>query len=202
MNKKEQIHEMESIDKAVRNKDFEQSDKDLRSSMGSTSQSRSRICDLSCSKTSPSFGSSKQHSSSSDDVEAIEAMLRSIGMDWAIPTLHKTKEALALSSSSSSLDLQQKQKLFGNESISDTSLKAFLSNKFFNKISSSTLISDTSPVSILGEISDLSAVRGNSKERPRTSTPLTNSKTSKSKDGDMFSVESDISSVKNATSWS
>lgn len=164
--------------------------------------SNSGVCELSCSKTSRSAEeSSKQNSTSSDDIGAIESMLRSIGMEWAIPTLHKTKEALALSSSSSSLDLSQKNKVFCNDSVGrEVNLKALLS-KHLHKISSSTSISDMSPVSILGDISDFSAFRANSKERQRTSTPLTTSKnTSKSKEGAVFSMESDISSVNNATS--
>lgn len=165
-----------------------------------TLQNKSGVSDSSNSKSfRSSKESSKQHSSSSDDIEAIESMLKSIGMEWAIPTLHKTREALALSSSSSSLDLSLKQRIFGNDSNdSPTSLKALLSKHLMGRISSSTLISDTSPVSILGEITDISAIQGTSREQQRTSTPLTGSK-NKSTSKEVFSMESDISSVKNTS---
>lgn len=168
----------------------------------SSSHSKSGTCEISCERISHSLlDSSKQTSSSSDDIETIEAMLKSIGMEWAIPTLHKTKEALALSSSSSSLELSQKNKLFGNDSsTSDINLKAFLSKQLYKKLSSSTLISDTSPVSILGEISVFSDNYSHPKDRQRTSTPLTSKNSSKSKEGAAFLMESDISSVNNATS--
>lgn len=166
-----------------------------------SSHSKSGSCEISCERISHNLlDSSKHTSSSSDDIETIEAMLKSIGMEWAIPTLHKTKEALALSSSSSSLELSQKNKLFGNDSsTSDINLKAFLSKQLYKKLSSSTLISDTSPVSILGEISVFSDNHSHPKERQRTSTPLTSKNSSKSKEGAAFSMESDISSVNNVT---
>lgn len=194
------INETKSVERSPSsNHSVENLKHTIDSSTMSSSCNKSGICELSRSRTSRSFGeSSKQNSTSSDDIETIETMLRSIGMEWAIPTLHKTKEALALSSSSSSLDLSLKNKIFCNNSnVSDINLKALLSKHLHKKISSSTSISDTSPVSILGDISDFSALQANSKERPRTSTPLT---TSKSKEGAAFSMESDISSVNNATS--
>lgn len=168
--------------------------------IASSSHSKSGTCEISCEKTSRSFLDSSKQTSSSDDIETIEAMLKSIGMEWAIPTLHKTKEALALSSSSSSLDLSQKNKLFGNDSsTSDINLRDFLSKQLYKKLSSSTSISDISPVNILGEISTLSDIHSQAKERQRTSTPLTSKNSSKSKEGAAFSMESDISSVNNAT---
>ncbi|KAJ8965184.1 hypothetical protein NQ314_004327 [Rhamnusium bicolor] len=142
-------------------------------------------------------------SSSSDDLESIEAMLKSIGMEWAIPTLHKTHEALALTSSSSSQDLSAKKRLKGNESTgSEISLKDFLSKQMVNKVSSSTLKSDASPASLSMEFSEMSAIQlhsGEDKLKQRTSTPITSSKSSKSKGSlkrVVFSEESDLSSVR------
>lgn len=195
-----QIDGAHSVEKSSSSKVSEQHMKTLFESCDQHSKS-SGSCE--CSKTFHSLAeSSKQYSSSSDDIEAIEMMLKSIGMEWAIPTLHKTKEALALSSSSSSSDLSLKNKIFGNDSnVSGISLKALLSKYLFNKVSSSTLISDSSPVSALGELSELSGIHVNSKDRQRTSTPLTVSKTtSRSKEGEFFSMDSDISSVKNTGS--
>lgn len=139
---------------------------------------------------------SLQVSSSSDDTDSIEAMLRSIGMEWAIPTLHKTKEALALTSSSSSLELKRNG---SSNSGSEVSLKQFLNKQV--KVSSSTLRSDASPVSFSGEISELSSIQGNisilEKSNQRTSTPVISSKsTERSGKRVVFSEASDISSVR------
>ncbi|KAJ8961112.1 hypothetical protein NQ318_008789 [Aromia moschata] len=118
-------------------------------------------------------------SSSSDDMQSIEAMLKSIGMEWAISTLHKTQEALALTSSSSSLDVDTKRKAKGNESGgSEVSLRDYLRKQLISKVSSSTMKTDASPASLLSEFSDLSSILVSSKEkqdRKRTSTPLTRS---------------------------
>jgi hypothetical protein len=70
---------------------------------------------------------SQSTSNSSDDVsemDTMETMLISIGMEWAIPTLKKTREALALTSSSSGS---------ASKESGDLSLREFLS-----KISSSS----------------------------------------------------------------
>lgn len=148
-----------------------------------------------CNKTPYTSGDTlKQFSSSCGDIETIEAMLKNIGMEWAIPTLHKTKEALALSSSSSSsFDVPYKHTFGKNRNVCAISLKSSLPKQLFYEISTSNSRSNDSPVSFLEDLSNISALQANSKEQQRTSTPLT---TSKSNDGDVFSIETDISSVK------
>lgn len=153
---------------------------------------------------------SSKHSSSSSccDMKSIEDMLKSIGMDWAIPTLHKTQEALALTSSSSSGDLSSTKKSGRRSaSTSEVSLKDFLKKQMISKISSSSLnCSKESPASFVKECSELSAIQVNSsteKAKQRTSTPVLSSKsTSKSKEDQhqLFTGASDISSVRDSSS--
>ncbi|CAH1175808.1 unnamed protein product [Phaedon cochleariae] len=175
----------------------------LDESAGKTSSSRREQSSSSrtmktAEESSSLRGLTRESSSSGDDLENIESMLKSIGMEWAIPTLHKTQEALALTSSSSS-DLSAKRRRNAS-SESEVSLREMLRQQLLSKISSSTLKTDGSPVSLLGEFSDLSAIHGaNSsldKERQRTSTPVTTSK-SDSKSKLVFSGDSDLSSVRN-----
>lgn len=158
--------------------------------VNNASQDNDTKCNISSKLTS---------SSSTDDIENIESMLRSIGMAWAIPTLYKTQEALALTSSSSSLDVQSKAGLGNESSCSDVSVRNFLAKQIWGKISSSTFQSDVSPESILGEFANLSAIK--SAERQRTSTPVMSSKsTNKSRDSlrnVVFSGDSEMSSVRN-----
>ncbi|CAH2002899.1 unnamed protein product [Acanthoscelides obtectus] len=127
-------------------------------------------------------------SSSSDDVEALEAMLRSIGMEWAIPTLHKTKDALALSSSSSSVDMSSRRNDTADPNIS---LKTFLKKKLAGKLN-------------LSDLTTISAETSGMKERSqRTSTPVVSSKSqnhSKSKDSKLMFSDTELSSVRNDTS--
>ncbi|KAF7284875.1 hypothetical protein GWI33_021451 [Rhynchophorus ferrugineus] len=165
---------------------------------------RSLTCnDLTCSSLSSS--TSLKKSSSSSDMETIEAMLRSIGMDWAIPTLHKTQEALALTSSSSSSNVCLNKNDSSKSSCSEVSLKQFLKKQMLKKISSSSLKCDSSPVSFLQEMSEISAINPNNssaeKTKRRTSTPVLSSKsTSNSKDDQpLFLGTSDISSVRNTS---
>lgn len=171
----------------------------LGSSSSSSSGNRKKCDDSTCGAISLQHFSS----SSSDDVENIEAMLRSIGMEWAIPTLYKTQEALALgSNSSSSLDVSNKKKKNqsdGSGSASEISLRDYLRKKVL-KVSASTMLSDTTPPSFLGDQTELSGIvqcLGNSsvdKSRQRTSTPINDSKsTSKSK---AVFTDSDLSSIK------
>lgn len=154
---------------------------------------------LSCSKSSTTKKAVQMSSSSSDDMETIEAMLKSIGMEWAIPTLHKTKEALALTSSSSSLELSSKKQVVSNSmSESEVSLKQYLKKQI--KISSSTLRSDASPASFSADLSELSSIQANNsneKSHQRMSTPVVSSKsTEKSERKVTFSAGSDISSIR------
>ncbi|XP_049822284.1 nucleolar protein dao-5 isoform X3 [Aethina tumida] len=133
-------------------------------------------------------------SSSSDDIESIEAMLKSIGMEWAIPTLHKTKEALALCSSST--DSEPGQKSGRANTKRDSNLVNYLRQQLIKKISSSTLASNTSN-SLLGEFSDLSSIHSKSQEKTeqRTSTPVQR----KVSLVQAFSGDSDLSSVRNVS---
>ncbi|XP_050301000.1 uncharacterized protein LOC126739385 isoform X2 [Anthonomus grandis grandis] len=166
----------------------------LKSSSASPSKSnKSKSCtEDTCTSMPGSSSHSLSSSNSTSDLKSIEGMLKSIGMEWAIPTLHKTQEALALSSSSSSGELSSKKR-------SDVSLKDFLKKQMTSKISSSSLNkSDASPASFLKDCSDLSAIH--SSARQKTSTPVLSSKStpnSKTKDQLMFSGISDISSVRN-----
>lgn len=119
-------------------------------------------------------------SSSSEDLESLEKMLREMGMGWAIVTLRKTQEALALASSSSSLDINIQQTDIQmtdvSPSTSEISLKGVLSRHLLTKISSaSTTSSETSISLLMKEFEDISAILGSgstTKEGRRTSTPI------------------------------
>ncbi|XP_066143260.1 myb-like protein X [Euwallacea fornicatus] len=144
-------------------------------------------------------------SSSGSDMKSIETMLKSIGMEWAIPTLHKTQEALALTSSSSDLSLKEKKS--SRTSASELSLKEFLKKKLENKISSSSLNkSEASSGSFVRDCSELSAIQVTSsaeKTKQRTSTPVISSKStmnqSKEEQQQLFTGASDISSVRSTS---
>ncbi|KAH1001649.1 hypothetical protein HUJ04_005637 [Dendroctonus ponderosae] len=147
-----------------------------------------------------SSSSKMSSSSSSGDLKSIEAMLKSIGLDWAIPTLHKTQEALALTSSSSSVDLSSKKtSARKSTSESEVSLKEFLKKQLLEKVSSSSLNrSNASPASFVRDCSDVSSIH--EKTKRRTSTPVFSSKsTNKSKEEQLFSGASDISSVRHSS---
>ncbi|XP_028137289.1 uncharacterized protein LOC114331818 [Diabrotica virgifera virgifera] len=147
---------------------------------------------------SSSLDKKASSSSSTDDLELTELMLRSIGMEWAIPTLRKTEEALALTSSSSSLELTRKKRKDVHTTVSgsEISLREFL-YKHLKKVSSSTLITDGTLGSFLAESSDLSGIlKTASRDRQRTSTPLGTSKfMSSSKSNAEFS-DSELSSIR------
>lgn len=119
-----------------------------------------------------------QHlSSSSDEIESLEKMLKDMGMGWAIATLRKTQEALALTSSSSSIDINiQQQKVYSDSSGSEVNLKGILSRHLLAKISStSTSTSETSISLLMKEFDDISAILGSGstiKDGHRTSTPV------------------------------
>ncbi|KAL1513480.1 hypothetical protein ABEB36_002886 [Hypothenemus hampei] len=180
--------------------------KDKKESSKST---QSLTCsDDTCANILLSSSSSKlSSSSSSGDLKSIESMLKSIGMEWAIPTLHKTQEALALTSSSSSAEANSSKKRSTRRSVStsELSLREFLKKQTISRISSSSLNkSGASPASFMKECSEISVIQGNSsmdKTKQRTSTPVLSSKsTNKSKDGgQLFTGASDISSVKNSS---
>lgn len=176
----------------------------------SEASSKSLTCTESNCTNIYSSWSKSSSSNSSSDLKSIEAMLKSIGMDWAIPTLHKTQEALALTSSSSSSDLstsKKKDSARKSTSASEVSLKEFLRKQMMSKISSSSLNkSDGSPASFVRECSEISAIQVTSsadKSKQRTSTPVMSGKSSadKSKDDQhqLFTGVSDISSVRNSS---
>lgn len=125
-------------------------------------------------------------SSDKSEIEAMENMLQSIGMEWAIPTLKKTREALALTSSSN--DSSKKS------SSSDVSLREFLS-----KISSSTVQSEPSPGSLLSDTTqEISIIQMDNR---RTSTPVDGTSGGAMNDLSrsrriVFSTSSDLSSVR------
>lgn len=176
----------------------------------SQASSKSLTCtESNCTNINSSWSKSSS-SNSSSDLKSIEAMLKSIGMDWAIPTLHKTQEALALTSSSSSADLSTSKKRDSarkSTSASEVSLKEFLRKQMMSRISSSSLNkSDASPASFVRECSEISAIQVTSsadKSKQRTSTPVMSGKSSadKSKDDQhqLFTGVSDISSVRNSS---
>jgi hypothetical protein len=122
---------------------------------------------------------SQSTSNSSDDVsemDTMETMLISIGMEWAIPTLKKTREALALTSSSSGS---------ASKESGDLSLREFLS-----KISSSSSKSGESST-FASEAQGMSLIELDNR---KTSTPIVNH--GENKDGPIFLTDSDLSSVR------
>ncbi|XP_044750232.1 muscle M-line assembly protein unc-89 isoform X2 [Coccinella septempunctata] len=119
-----------------------------------------------------SFGSSNTSGDEKVEMLRIEAMLRSIGMDWAISTLRKTQEALALTSSSSSIDVKSPSIM---KNLSDSDIKEYLSKQMFQKISSSTLRTDASPGS-LNESREFSDIRHSDFVYKQTSTPVNRSR--------------------------
>lgn len=117
--------------------------------------------------------SSNDDSSTSDEVRSLERMLTEMGMGWAIATLRKTQEALALTSSSSSVDINIRS------SASEISLREVLSRRFLAKTttSSSSTEEGSSAISmlLLREFQDVSAIVGSGSagnEGRRTSTPI------------------------------
>lgn len=154
------------------------------------------------------------------DLDNMEAMLRSMGMGWAVATLRKTQEALAqTSSSTSSLDINISQKELkitetsGNRS-SSLDLKSFLEKQMFKKVSGSKENSSIDMTHYMREIGELTishscssintsssgCLLNNKNQRQRTSTPIQSARSttdkSKSKSIVKFTEESDISSVK------
>lgn len=126
--------------------------------------------------------SSDSSTEKSNDIETVETMLQEIGMAWAVTTLRKTQEALALTSSSSSLDISIKQKevkLTDSGSSSELSVRDLIGKQFLAKLTSNlTNSSDNSLSSLMKEFQDISAIQGSSsttnheKTNQRTSTPV------------------------------
>lgn len=145
--------------------------------------------------------------SSASELENMEATLRSLGMGWAIATLRKTQEALALTSSSSSTDGSRQQKPIDSSiSISDFSLKDILNKPSLGKSSTVYSKSEDSNTSsrFLRELQDIisgSYDKSNERTSRRTSTPIQSSKSiDKSKSDSpqriIGKIESEISSIK------
>lgn len=100
-------------------------------------------------------------SDSSSELEGMESLLREMGMGWAIATLRKTQEALAMSSSSSSMDLSVKQKeALAEVSVGDMSLKELIA-----KLKASTSTNESSLSSFMRDIQDVSSILGSSGKR-------------------------------------
>ncbi|CAG9769077.1 unnamed protein product [Ceutorhynchus assimilis] len=154
-----------------------------------------------------SSGSQVTSTTSSGELRSVEDMLKSIGMDWAISTLQKTKESLGLSPGSTSEDLSSIKKCRSQKSPSNTevSLKEFLKKQAISKISSSSMKSEASPASFAPDRSDLSAIQANSStekaKQQKTSTPVLSKSTSNSQEDQLqFSTgASDLSSVRNGS---
>lgn len=107
--------------------------------------------------------------SSSESSSSVEKLLVNMGgMGWAISTLQKTKEAFALTSSSSSLDISIKQREVGVQDSGKTTSEASV-----DVDRSDPNLKDTSP---LDGFLDLSSIAGSSskvEERDYgTSTPI------------------------------
>lgn len=176
------------------------SDQDKKSPKGTSRRSNEKS-----SRELQKLTSSESSTDKSSEMENIENMLRKMGMGWAVATLRKTQEALALTSSSSSLDISIKHKevKVTESSSSEVSLKEFLGKQLYAKITSST--NDSSLSSFMKEFQDISAIQGLSstnrdKTSHRTSTPVLTSKSiEKAEDdnlGSGFVGESDLSSVR------
>lgn len=131
-----------------------------------------------------------------------------MGLGWAVSTLKKTQESLALSSSS---DSSKKHVSFrdssNSNSNSDVSLKEVLSKQFLKKLSSSSLLTDSADSSpYLHELQDISEIAGaatsqsRDRSQQRTSTPVqqhSKSTDSKNKSKEhLFTGDSDLSSVR------
>lgn len=155
--------------------------------------------------------SSNNDSSEKSEVDNIEIMLKSMGMDWAISTLRKTRAAQNQASSSTSSDLpkdpeqkstssiEENAKIQSNSSeTSDVTLRDILGKKLFGNSTSSSLLQSLSPN--LKGINELSAIHGSGRstenKQQRTSTPIQTTKSSDSKKDGVFTGESEVSSVK------
>lgn len=176
------------------------SDQDKKSPKDTSRQSNEKS-----SKELQKLVSSDSSTDKSSELETIENMLRKMGMGWAIATIRKTQEALALTSSSSSLDISIKHKEIKvtDSSSSEVSLKEFLGKQLYAKITSSATESSLS--SFMKEFQDISAIQGlNSTNRDktsqRTSTPVLTSKSIEKAEeenlGSGFAGESDLSSIR------
>ncbi|KAJ3653249.1 hypothetical protein Zmor_012510 [Zophobas morio] len=148
-----------------------EADSQITTKVESPSKSKSSAGSKSGSVSDVGAGSKSQSSDDVSEMDTMETMLISIGMEWAIPTLKKTREALAMTSSSS-----------GSKESGEVSLRDFLS-----KISSSTSKSEEG--SMLSESQGVSLIQVDNR---RTSTPITNN----NKEGPIFITDSDVSSVR------
>lgn len=149
---------------------------------------------------------SSDSSTEKSDIENMEAMLRSMGMGWAVATLKKTQEALAQTSSSSSLDINISKKEIkvsqDSSGGSSVSLRSFL-EKQVGIYAASNQTSTSDITHLMREIDDLSILHNSDENKnQRTSTPIqtttrSRSTVEKSKSASVrFSDESDLSSVK------
>lgn len=147
--------------------------------------------------------------SSSTSPEDMEKILRNMGLGWAVSTLKKTHEALALSSTStSSVETSFKKRVSFKEyssTNSEVSLKDVITKEFFKKLtSSSSSSSDISPrlqennPNISEIIGGAPGTQSRDRSQHRTSTPVQQSRSTDSKNNNLFSGESDVSSVRHS----
>lgn len=141
-------------------------------------------------------------SSTEVSLESIETMLKSMGMNWAISTLRKTQKAFEQSSSTSSMDgsLNKQNYKMKESSGSDVSLhSSIIQKQFIAKLSSSSDSDILYLMKEFGELSSISGSGGTVDKNQRTSTPVPTTKSSdksKSSSKQLFTGESDVSSVK------
>ncbi|GJQ81098.1 putative zinc finger protein 704 [Trypoxylus dichotomus] len=156
---------------------------------------------------------SSETSSDKSELENIETMLKSMGMDWAISTIRKTRAAQNRASSSASnsesglkeeyksspsLEENEKRPINSSET-SDVTLRDILGQKLFSNSTSSSLTRSLSPhLRGLHELSSIhgSGTRSAENKQQRTSTPIQTTKSSESKKEGVFTGESEVSSVK------
>lgn len=152
-------------------------------------------------------------SDSNSSPDELESLLRKFKLDWAISLVRKTEQALALSSSSSTSELDSK---FKSSDVSITELYRQLYQKLASssgsEIDKSQILSDLS--SHFRDLNDLSRIQStttglkaesrtdsrNKSQQQRTSTPVQISHSSESFSKEvMFKGDSEISSVRNSS---
>lgn len=155
------------------------------------------------------LGSDKASSSTSSP-ENMGKILRNMGLGWAVSTLKKTHEALALSSTStSSVETSFKKHVSFKEcssSNSEVSLRDVITKEFFKKLTSSSSSSSSDIFPRLQEhnpnlseiIGGAAGTQSRDRSQHRTSTPVLHSRSPDSKSNHLFTGESDVSSVRHS----
>ncbi|XP_018336148.1 uncharacterized protein LOC108744739 isoform X2 [Agrilus planipennis] len=148
--------------------------------------------------------SSSGSNESATDVESVEKMLKSLGMGWAVATLRKTQQALALTSSSSSVDLkvEREVKITDKNSSSEISLIECIEQRRHvgDLHSSNETNNDTSLHKYLQNVSSIPASNSTfGRSTQRTSTPVNKNDTTIPASNLIYSGESDLSSVRHSS---